>query len=358
MVDAWAQATPEAWLNVYYIEPDDQGRGWRQSPASFASERRLPVITRVPGWGSINSGLIKAAVSCDAIVIGGFEYASYFIIAVICAVLRKPVILLTDGFSPKRFECESLISRLIKQLTTHLCDAFIANGDVGRRYLSHLGIKNRPIFNQYLCAYTNNITASLEREGASVGVSFRKTLDIPLNAPVLMTCGYLSRRKRVDLIVDALATIHPALRPSLLIVGRGEEEASISAQAATAGVSIYFAGFLEGDALAAAYIASDLFVLASADDPWGLVVHEALAAGLPVVVSDACGCAADFVRNGQNGYIFSSGSVQEVATAIIQAGKLPREQAREVSMALAGAWNPSSAGAEFARCIRSVLSYL
>ncbi|MBC8154329.1 MAG: glycosyltransferase [Bacteroidetes bacterium] len=48
---------------------------------------------------------------------------------------------------------------------------------------------------------------------------------------------------------------------------------------------------------------SDVLVLPSTSEPWGLVVNEAMVCGLPVIVSDRCGCAVDLVRDGENGFV-------------------------------------------------------
>ena len=58
--------------------------------------------------------------------------------------------------------------------------------------------------------------------------------------------------------------------------------------------------------LPAIYSQASFFVLASTFEPWGLVVNEAMAAGLPVTCSVYCGCVPDLVRDGVNGYVFDS----------------------------------------------------
>ena len=50
---------------------------------------------------------------------------------------------------------------------------------------------------------------------------------------------------------------------------------------------------------------SDVLVLPSKSEPWGLVVNEAMVCGMPVVVSDTCGCVGDLVRDGANGFTFN-----------------------------------------------------
>jgi len=72
---------------------------------------------------------------------------------------------------------------------------------------------------------------------------------------------------------------------------------------------IRFVGFLNQSALPGLYAAADLFVLPSEEEPWGLIVNEVMAAGLPVIVSDQVGAAADLVECRNTGIIFPCGDI-------------------------------------------------
>ena len=77
-----------------------------------------------------------------------------------------------------------------------------------------------------------------------------------------------------------------------------------------------FTGFVNQSELPALYAASDVFVLPSEHEPWGLAVNEAMCAGLPVVVSREVGCVADLVRDGVNGYTPAAGDIEGLARAL------------------------------------------
>ena len=66
---------------------------------------------------------------------------------------------------------------------------------------------------------------------------------------------------------------------------------------------MHFLQHLEPDALAQVYGVSDVFVLPSFEETWGLVVNEAMACGLPVITTDRVGAAVDLVREGENGFV-------------------------------------------------------
>ena len=77
-------------------------------------------------------------------------------------------------------------------------------------------------------------------------------------------------------------------------------------------------GFKQYPDLPAYYGLANAFIHASTTEPWGLVVNEAMASGLPVLVSNRCGCAADLVREGVNGFTFDPCNVEEIAQKMFQ----------------------------------------
>jgi glycosyltransferase involved in cell wall biosynthesis len=101
----------------------------------------------------------------------------------------------------------------------------------------------------------------------------------------------------------------------LWIVGSGEEEAACRMLAKTHSIRVDFAGFLNQDEIAIAYALADCLVLPSASETWGLVVNEALASGLPCVVSDAVGCAPDLITS-ETGAVFECGDIGALRNAL------------------------------------------
>lgn len=121
--------------------------------------------------------------------------------------------------------------------------------------------------------------------------------------------GRLAAAKNLPLLLSAFASYkRRGGRRTLDIVGHGPLESSLKESAVQAGLadSVRFAGFQAYESLPKWYARACCLILPSVSEPWGLVVNEAMASGLPVIVSDRCGCVDDLVEDGLNGYIFSA----------------------------------------------------
>ena len=100
----------------------------------------------------------------------------------------------------------------------------------------------------------------------------------------------------------------------LLFVGAGALECSLRTAAADSGISCSFAGFLNQTEIPNAYAATDCLVLPSdSGETWGLVVNEAMACGLPAIVSDRVGCREDLIVEGITGHSFPFGDIPALA---------------------------------------------
>jgi glycosyltransferase involved in cell wall biosynthesis len=117
----------------------------------------------------------------------------------------------------------------------------------------------------------------------------------------------------------------------LLIVGTGPLEPELRARSETARIPVTFAGFLNQTEIPAAYAAADCLVLPSDyGETWGLVVNEAMACGLPAIVSDRVGCGPDLVTNGETGFRFRFGNTEDLARRLEEMARLGEEGRRAI----------------------------
>ena len=102
---------------------------------------------------------------------------------------------------------------------------------------------------------------------------------------------------------------------SSAIVGDGPLREAVEA-AASQDPRIRLLGHRDGEALADAYRDAHVLIVPSLYEPWGLVVHEGLAHGLPVIATDQVGAGDDLIESGTNGYVVPAGSAQALAEAM------------------------------------------
>ncbi|MBE9194043.1 glycosyltransferase [Synechocystis sp. LEGE 06083] len=129
------------------------------------------------------------------------------------------------------------------------------------------------------------------------------------DAPLFLYVGRVSAEKQIDEIKPVLEAIPQA---RLAIVGDGPNRKNLEAH--FAGTNTYFAGYMQGLELAAAFASADAFIFPSRTETLGLVLLEAMAAGCPVVAA-ASGGILDIVTDGENGYLFDP----SVAGGVVQA---------------------------------------
>jgi glycosyltransferase involved in cell wall biosynthesis len=118
--------------------------------------------------------------------------------------------------------------------------------------------------------------------------------------------GRLWAGKGLDYLLNAFFALQRTspTQVSLLIVGDGVEEARLRARCAREGAeNVIFAGFHDSDSLPALYAASDVFVFPTLGDPFGMVVLEAMACGLPVISTSAAGEIRERIDEGVNGFV-------------------------------------------------------
>lgn len=170
----------------------------------------------------------------------------------------------------------------------------------------------------------------------------------PRDPMKILFCGQMIERKGVDLLLEAFQRLAPETNARLLLVGREAELPQMLEKVrAEVRERIDFAGFQAPEKLPEFYREADLFVLPSRYDGWGVVVNQALGAGLPMICSDAVGAARDLVEEGVNGSVFPAGDVDALTEVLRHWTTAPErlEAAAAANLARAPEWTPE-AGAE------------
>ncbi len=258
----------------------------------------------------------------DVAVLSG----SYFMPAVTSArrwLARRNVPWFYWGESPQKRRS----SRLWQSLRSRHVSAFLGTAAgvlaVGSRacaaYRPLLG-SDRPIYN---VPYAPDLSALLNPAPSWDRLARQLRDQWEVADPVVaLFSGRLCHRKAPDVLLQALAILAEDV-PSLCVqfVGDGPMRGWLQSQAARLGLAdrVRIEGFLHGDALRAAYLSADLFVLPTrAHEGWGVVVSEAMAAGLPAIVSQRVGCGPDLIEPGLNGHIVSPDEPERLAELLAE----------------------------------------
>jgi glycosyltransferase involved in cell wall biosynthesis len=171
---------------------------------------------------------------------------------------------------------------------------------------------------------------------------------------VLLSVGRLVPEKAFDVLVRASAGTDVAV----VIAGDGPERDGLERLARELGVSLTILGDVGEAELAQQYVDADVFVLLSRHEPWGVVVNEAAASGLPLLLSDRVGAAYDLLREGENGFAVRADDVEAAATALRALAADPdlRRRMGERSRGLVGGWDYASSVERFVAAVREAVS--
>ena len=248
------------------------------------------------GYASLNA--------CAAVVIGHLRGSK--------VMLREEQTLLTP---------RTILKRLVKRLTLPLIYKHVAGLYIGkhsRRFFEHYGTSSARLFPTHYCV-DNSFLSRCRLDLLPRRIELRNHFGITAEHPVILFSGKLIDKKQPMLLLKAFANVRKRFPCSLLFAGDGPLRSRLEQETFAERIpDVHFAGFLNQTEMPMAYVASDIFVLPSAyQETWGLVVNEAMNFSLPVIVSDQVGCSADLVRDGENGYIFSSGDVTALENCLL-----------------------------------------
>jgi glycosyltransferase involved in cell wall biosynthesis len=287
--------------------------GYRSVTVNSALSRPLP--QRV--FERPRLDLLKVIARAEYDVLWAHGYASVTVwLAYAIARLRRKGFLLRDEqttLHPRRWHKRVLKRVVLTILLRGASGLFI--GSENRRFLLSYGARPERLFPTPYSVDAERLEADVQRMRQRRD-RVRSGYGVPDARPVVLFVGKLVDKKAPEHVLSAFARVRAKTPCALLFVGDGPLRDSLERTAASV-PDVHFVGFHDQRSIAAAYAAGDVFVLASLhDETWGLVVNEALASGLPVVVSDKVGCAADLVRDGWNGYVTSAGDVDSLAEAL------------------------------------------
>ncbi|MGH9013431.1 MAG: glycosyltransferase [Acidimicrobiia bacterium] len=207
----------------------------------------------------------------------------------------------------------SLRRRALRRLVRTI-PGFMATGSLAREHLTSLGVpEDRIFFRPY--APDNAAFAAATAAERAARAARRAALRIASDARVVLAIAKLVEREGVDELIDALAAVRT---PGLVcvVVGDGPMQERLERTVERDGTKVLFVGYQPYSVLPRFYALADLFVHPARRESWGVSVNEAMASGVPVVVSNMVGSGYDLVREGVTGSTYPSGDSKALGAAI------------------------------------------
>jgi len=259
-----------------------------------------------------------------AVVLGGYNDFGRLRVLNWCRRHRVPIFLWADNniasdrlASARRGKLWSYLKRSFVANVIDQCDGCIACGSLGRQYWEYYGAKPEKVF---ISPYEPDYRLVQDIPAEEL-VQARKDYRLAKERRRIVFSGRLAPVKRLDLIIDAFAAI-ASERPDwdLVIVGDGELRSELESRVPESLVDrVIWTGFLGTQVeISKIYRISDILVLASDREAWGLVVNESVAAGMAVVANEVVGAAAELVVDGKNGRIIRQGSLESLREGLLK----------------------------------------
>jgi glycosyltransferase involved in cell wall biosynthesis len=203
-----------------------------------------------------------------------------------------------DAWVRRRRWKEALKSRILPS-----ADGILTAGSDGRSFAQRYGVRDERIH-----VVPHVVDFDRISRAARLPATERATLrsELGVRGVGFLYVGRLWSGKGLTYLFDAFADLQRrgTHDVSLLLVGDGVDEEALRARARFDRLeNVVFCGFQEGGALARLYAAADVFVFPTLGDPFGMVVPEAMASGLPIIATTASGEIADRVVDGVNGFL-------------------------------------------------------
>jgi glycosyltransferase involved in cell wall biosynthesis len=274
-------------------------------------------------FGLVNPGLWKLISSEDydaVVVLTGYVCVSFWIALLAAKLHRRAILFGTDAHALAARDgkgWKSSFKRLAWPRLFGLADVVIVPSTRGVEMMQSLGIPDERLA---LTPYAvDNAWWTMQSEVTDRD-AVRRSWGVPQDAPVALFCAKLQPWKRPLDLLHAFASADVA-DSHLVYAGEGVMRSELEARAHELGLAerVHFLGFRNQSQLPAVYCASDLLVLPSEYEPFGVVVNEAMLCGCAAVVSDRVGAGHDLVSAGENGFIFPCGDRNALAAILCDA---------------------------------------
>jgi glycosyltransferase involved in cell wall biosynthesis len=359
---AWFRALsahPEIDLEVFYCHkatPKEQAEAgfgvefdWDVSLLEGYQHRFLRNVAAEPGvgtFGGLNTPEISEMISrerFDAVMVNGWHYKSAWQTMRACWKTGTPVMARSDShLYMQRSALKKAAKWPFYRWFIPRLDACLAVGTWSKEYFQHYGAKADRIFivphvidDSYFCRETTRVLSQRNELRARWGLEAGVTV-------FLFAGKFIEKKRPMDVVQAIDRATKQGARVAGLMVGDGWLRQKCEEFVKKSNVPVRFAGFLNQSEIVKAYVAADVLILASESETWGLVVNEAMACGLPCLVSDQVGCGPDMIVANVTGAVFPVADIDGLA-ALMAVSPQHFSRMGENARTKAGAYSLNSA---------------
>jgi 1,2-diacylglycerol 3-alpha-glucosyltransferase len=321
----------------------------------------LPVRTLMPEKDWRSAGQLRLAgklwrvlreMNPEAVLVPGYYSLPALVAALWARTHRRTSILMTESTAHdhRRSRWKEASKAFLLRA---LFDSAVAGGRAHVRYLDQLGFRRSRVAHYYDVVDNSRFTRAAKKLRKRSAGSF----GLP-GSPYFLYVGRIAPEKNLECLVAAWEAYRNfgGTWP-LLLVGDGPslKELRLMAARSPHAAAIHFAGHKGSAELPAYYAFAGCFVLPSTREPWGLVVNEAMASGLPVLVSSRCGSAEDLVEEGGNGFTFAP-KAEDLTAKLVYIAALSDAQRRAMgarSQQIIASYSPHNFGVQVQTLLRT-----
>lgn len=308
-------------LEVIFLAASEKRRSWRpptdqiRFPYTILKSVQL-AHSELGGPMLLSRGIFRflSRGRYQCIILGGYHQPTYWL-ALAWAKAKDVRVILWSESTLKDARPRSFLRERGKRAAVKRADAFLAAGSAHAEYLAHLGAPRELIWRAPDSVDNDRFWKGADAARSELS-SHRSRLRLP--GPVVLYVGRLWDLKGIPDLLTAWRSVrkdHPTA--TLLLVGTGPDEASYKDRVAQERIEgVRFEGYVKDEDLTTYYGVADVFAFPTRSDPWGLVLNEAMAAGLPLVCSRAAGAADDLAEHGGNAILHDPGDVGAIAKGI------------------------------------------
>ncbi len=356
-------AQPAVDLTVVYAADTVAGRTWHVQPkhrAVFLRGVRVPGAQRVLHHDyPVTPGVVGALMDArpEVVVVSGWSTFAAQAAITWCGMRDVPYLLVVESHDEgPRASWRRKVKGTVVPPIVERAAGLLVTGTLARDSMIERGAHSERV---RIFANTVDVEGFGDRIDALVEsrAGLRRTLGAGDDDLVVLSVARLAPEKGLDVLLQALAQAEDS-HLLLVIAGEGPERERLVAHAEELGVRLVLVGDVDWERIVELYAAADLFALLSEREPWAVVVNEAAACGLPLVLSDRVGAAHDLLRDGENGRLVAAGDAAAAASALRELAADPelRRSWGARSRELASDWGYGPSVDSFLEAVREAVS--